>query len=101
MPFTAQALIQAREMLVQYAREKRSLLQKVRDFSQKVSDLEREVQKQSTAATVAQQALANAQVENEALRAQLPDEATRRAFDQLTQHLAEPADRYEGLRIAA
>jgi septal ring factor EnvC (AmiA/AmiB activator) len=101
MPFTAQALIQARETLIQNAREKRSLLQKVRDFSQKISDLEREVQKHATAATVAQQALANARVEIEALRAQLPDEATRRAFDALTQHLAEPADGYEAMRVAA
>ena len=101
MPFTAQALNQARETLVQYAQEKRSLMQKVRDFSQKIADLEREVQKQATAATTAQHALANARVEIEALRAQLPDEATRRAFDALTQHLAEPADTYEALRIAA
>lgn len=101
MVFTAQALTQARETLVQYAREKRMLLKQVRDFSQKIADLEREVQKQSTAATTAQLSLANARVEIEALRAQLPDEATRQAFDALSRHLAEPADSYEALRLAA
>jgi arginine deiminase len=101
MSITANTLIQARQVLVTNAQEKLGFMAQLREQSAKIADLEREVQKQATAASQAQQALANAQVEIQALRSMIPDEATLRAFEQLTQCLAAPAQSYSDLRIAA
>ena len=65
--------------------------------------VEREVQSaRIELADVAHHALeAHTGPEAEALRSQLPDEATQRAFDELSQYLTAPSEVRSGLRIAA
>src|SRR3712207_2041005 len=101
MSISAQTLIQAREALVAVSVEKLELVAQVKDQGRKIADLEREVQKQATAASQAQQMLAQASREIEALRSQLPGEAAVRAHDALAEFLAAPADQHPALRIAA
>jgi septal ring factor EnvC (AmiA/AmiB activator) len=98
---TAPALNQARQALSAAAQQKLAMLVQINDQARKITDLEREVQKQATIASQAQQALANARMEIEALRAQLPDEAAHRAFGDLVQYLSAPAEMHPGLRVAA
>lgn len=97
----AQTLTQARESLVVSAEQRHSLQVQVNNQSRKITELEREVQKLSNTLSQSQQALAGARQEIEALRSQLPDEATQRAFDELTQFLTAPNEVRAELRIAA
>jgi septal ring factor EnvC (AmiA/AmiB activator) len=101
MSFSAQTLMQAREMLQEAARQKMTLLRHIREQGRKIADLEREVQKQTSMYSTAQQVLADARCEIKALRAQLPDEATQRAFDDLSQYLTAPSEMHPELRMAA
>ena len=101
MSFTANTLNTAREALIEAATQKISLLGQIKEQGRKITDLEREVQKQMTARSQAEQALASARLEIEALRNQLPDDATKSAFNSLVQFLSAPAETHPELRIAA
>ena len=95
----AQTLTQAREVLMESAQHRMMLTSQVQEQKRKIVELEREVQRQATAAEQARQALADARNEIEALRAQLPDDATRRAYDALVEVLTQPTQ--TELRLAA
>src|SRR4029077_9820570 len=95
----AQTLSQAREALIVGAQQRTELTNQVREQKRKIVDLEREVQQQAAAAEAAKQALADARNEIEALRAQIPDDATRRAYEGLVEVLTEPSQ--GELRLAA
>jgi len=59
------------------------------------------VQKLATNLSQAQQSLADARAEIEALRAQLPDAATINAYEALVEFMTAPAEVHPALRIAA
>ncbi|MDP9174187.1 MAG: hypothetical protein M3O30_10025 [Planctomycetota bacterium] len=101
MSFNAETITQARQLLIAATRDKLELAAQLRDQARKIADLEREVQKQATAASQAQQAVANARIEIQALRTMIPDEPTRRAFDDLVEYLATPAQNFGEMRVAA
>jgi septal ring factor EnvC (AmiA/AmiB activator) len=101
MSFSAQTLMQARDVLQEAARQKMTLLRHIREQGRKIGDLEREVQKQTSMCATAQQMLSDARSEIKALRAQMPDEATQRAFDDLVQYLSAPSEMHPELRLAA
>ena len=101
MKITADILQQARGALVDATTQKITLLSAVKEQGRKIAELEREVQRQMTRCEQAEQALTAARVEIEALRAQVPSEATMSAFESLTQYLASPAEIHPTLRIAA
>lgn len=101
MSITAQPLTQAREALTMAAEQKLALMGQVAQQSRKIVELEREVQRLAPALSRAEQALADAQVEIEALRAQLPDGATVNAFNNLVEFLSAPSELHPTLRIAA
>jgi septal ring factor EnvC (AmiA/AmiB activator) len=101
MSFSAQSLMQARDVLEEAARQKMILLRHIREQGRKIADLEREVQKQTSMCATAQQMLCDARSEIKALRAQIPDEATQRAFDDLVQYLTAPSEMHPELRMAA
>ncbi len=98
---TSPTLTQAREALVVAAEQKHALQVQVNNQARKISDLEREVQKLASTLSQTEQYLATARQEIQHLRSQLPDEATQRAFDELTQYLTAPAEVRPELRIAA
>ena len=95
----AQTLTQARHAIVAGAEQRRALTSEVREQKRKIVDLEREVQQQASAAEQARAALADARNEIEALRAQIPDEATYRAYQDLVEVITAPAQ--TELRLAA
>lgn len=101
MKITADILEQARGALVDATSQKIALLAAVKEQGRKIFDLEREVQRQMTARAQAEQALAAARVEIEALRTQVPSERAQTAFESLTQFLAAPAELHPELRLAA
>lgn len=98
---TSPTLTQAREALVVAAEQKHALQVEVNNQARKISDLEREVQKLASILSKTKQELVAVRQENEHLRSQLPDEATQRAFDDLTQYLISPVEVRPELRIAA
>lgn len=97
----SQTLNQARETLVAVAQQKLAMMGELREQKRKIHELEREVQKQAAAAEQARQALADAKLEIEALRAQIPDDATIRAYESLVQVLTAPSETHPELRLAA
>ena len=101
MKITADILEQARECLVETTQQKITLIAAIKEQGRKIFDLEREVQKQMTRREQAEQALAAARTEIEALRTQVPSDAAQNAFESLTQFLAAPAEIHPELRIAA
>jgi hypothetical protein len=101
MKITADILEQAREALVDATQQKIALLAAVKEQGRKIMDLEREVQRQMTSRAQAEQALAAARTEIDALRSQVPGEAAQSAFEALTQFLAAPAEIHPELRLAA
>ena len=101
MKITADILTQAREALVDATTQKITLLSAIKEQGRKITELEREVQRQMTRREQAEQALQAARVEIEALRTQVPTEAAMSAFETLTQYLASPAEIHPELRIAA
>ena len=101
MQITAPTLSQAREALIEASQQRLALLGQIREQGRKIADLEREVQKQAGLRSTAEQQLADARVEIEALRAQLPDDATLSAFDALQQFLTSPSEVHPELRLAA
>lgn len=101
MKITADILEQAREALVDATNQKITLISAIKEQGRKIVDLEREVQRQMNARAQAEQALAAARVEIEALRSQVPTSQTQDAFEALTQFLAAPAEIHPELRLAA
>src|SRR5438045_5280658 len=67
MKITADILEQARENLVEFAQQRITLIAAIKEQGRKIFDLEREVQKQMTRREQAEQALAAARTEIEAL----------------------------------
>ena len=95
----AQTLTQAREALISSAQQRVLLTGEIKEQKRKISDLEKEVQTLAAAAEQARAALSDALNEIEALRAQLPDAATKRAYDSLVEVLTTPTQ--GELRMAA
>ncbi len=94
----------AREFLIDaLAAERATLLRHVKEQGRKITDLEREVQKQATLRDQAEQQLADARKEIAALRGQLPDDATINAYHALVEHLTSTGSSQiaSELRIAA
>lgn len=98
---TSPTLLQAREALVIAAEQRLTLSAQVASQARKITELEREIQKVHSALSQTQQHLADAKQEISALRSQLPDEATERAFSELTQYLTCPAEVHPEMRLAA
>src|ERR1700730_10497912 len=98
MSLNAETLNQAREALADLGQHNKTLLAEVQEQARKIGDLEREVQKQASIAAQARQALMQTRIENDALRCQLPTDATERAFNDLECFLAAPADCHEDLQ---
>ena len=101
MKITADILEQAREQLVDAMSQRITLLAAIKEQGRKITDLEREVQRQMTARSAAEQALQAARTEIEALRTQIPSERAQSAFESLTQFMAAPAELHPELRVAA
>jgi septal ring factor EnvC (AmiA/AmiB activator) len=101
MSITAPSLNQAREALNTLAQQRQQLVYTVQQQGKKIVDLEHEVQRMATALSSAQQQLADARIEIEALRSQIPDHETVRAFDDLVEYMSGAADAQPALRIAA
>src|SRR5215218_8893838 len=101
MSMTAPALQQAREFLMDGAAQRITLLRHIKEQGRKITDLEREVQKQMTLRDQAEQALSDARKEIESLRAQMPDDATLSAYHNLVEYLTQPSELNPQLRVAA
>ena len=101
MSMTAPALQQAREFLMDGAAQRITLLRHIKEQGRKITELEREVQKQMTLRDQAEQALSDARKEIEALRAQMPDDATFTAYHNLVEYLTQPSELNPLLRVAA
>ena len=101
MSITAPSLVQAREALVTLTQQRQQLVYTVQQQGKKIVDLESEIQRMATALSAAQQQLADANIEIESLRTQIPDFATVRAFDDLVEHLSGTSESQNPLRIAA
>ena len=101
MSITAPSLLQAREALNTLTQQRQQLVYTVQQQGKKIVDLEHEVQRMATALSSAQQQLADARIEIESLRSQIPDHATVRAFDDLVEYMSGAADAQQPLRLAA
>ena len=101
MSMNATALKQAREFLMENQAERITLIRHVKEQGRKITELEREVQKQMTLRDQAEQALADARREIEALRGQIPDDATNTAYHNLVDYLTQPSELNPQLRVAA
>ena len=101
MSMNATALNQARDFLRDGAAERLTLIRHVKEQGRKIFELEREVQKQMTLRDQAEQALADARREIDALRGQLPDDATLNAYHNLVEYLTTPSELNPQLRVAA
>lgn len=101
MSMNAESLSSARESLITIGHERLILTAKVQEQKRKISDLEQEVQRQARARELAEQTVADLRLENEALRAQIPSEATIRAYNDLVQYMTAPSAQHPELRIAA
>jgi hypothetical protein len=97
----AQTLTTTRETLITIAQEKLLLVGQVNEQKRKIADLEREVQRQAHARQIAERLVADLRAENDALRAQIPDEATLQAYNDLVQYITAPSETHPVLRIAA
>ena len=101
MSMNATALKQAREFLMDGAAERLTLLRHIKEQGRKIAELEREVQKQETGRMQAEQALADAKIEIESLRSQIPDDRFIHAYETLTQFLTASSEVAPALRVAA
>jgi hypothetical protein len=101
MSLTAPILEQAREALIEAANQKLTLLGAIKEQGRKIAELEREVQKQETGRMQAEQALADAKIEIESLRSQIPDDRFVNAYEALTQFMTARSEVHPELRIAA
>ncbi len=101
MSMNAQTLSSARETLVTIGHERLILVAQLAEQKRKITDLEREIQRQAQARAIAERLVVDLKSENEALRAQIPDEATIRAYNDLVQYMTAPSATHPELRIAA
>jgi hypothetical protein len=101
MKISHEILEQARAALLDAAQQKINLLAAIKEQGRKIFDLEREVQKQMTGRAQAEEALAAARIELEAIRSQIPSDKTINAYEALTDYLSAPAEIHPQLRIAA
>jgi hypothetical protein len=101
MSMNAQTLSTARETLISIGHEKLVLVGQVNEQKRKIADLEREVQRQAHARQIAERLVADLRAENDALRAQIPDEPTIQAYNDLVQFITAPSSTHPELRIAA
>lgn len=101
MSFSSEILEQARENLIESASQRLMLVGAIKEQGRKISELEREVQKQQTGRVQAEARAAELKREVEALRSMIPDDATVSAFEALTQFLAAPAEDHPVVRMAA
>ena len=101
MSMNAQTLSQAREAMVSLGNERLIMVSHIQEQKRKISELEREVQRQATAREQAERIAEDLRNENAALRAQIPDEATLQAYGDLVQYMTAPAATHPQLRIAA
>lgn len=99
--FSSDTFKHARLNLVELGQQRALLVGHINEQGRKIAELEREVQRRATEAERAQQALADARREIEVLRSQLPDAATREAYEALVEHLSAPAESNPLLRLAA
>ena len=100
MSMNAPTLLSARESLISSEHEKLVLISHVQEQKRKIADLEREVQAQAKARELAERTVSELRLENESLRAQIPDDATLRAYGDLVQYLT-TASAGKHLRVAA
>jgi hypothetical protein len=98
---TAPSLVQAREALLGLTQQRQELFQTVQRQGKKIVDLENEVQRMATALASAQQYLADAKIEIQSLRTQIPDSATVRAYEDLVDHLSGSEESFSPIRLAA
>jgi chromosome segregation ATPase len=101
MSITAPSLVQAREALGNLTYQRQQLFQTVQQQGKKIVDLENEVQRMATALASAQQFLADAKIEIQSLRTQIPDAATLRAYDDLVEHLSGSEEALAPVRLVA
>ena len=101
MAITAPSLVQAREALSSLTQQRQQLLITVNQQGKKIVDLEHEIQRMASALAVAQQQVADAKVEIESLRTQIPDFATVRAYEDLVEHMSGQNPTENTFRIAA
>jgi septal ring factor EnvC (AmiA/AmiB activator) len=101
MAITAPSLIQAREALGTLTYQRQQLFQTVQQQGKKIVDLENEVQRMATALASSQQNLADAKIEIQSLRSQLPDAATVRAYEDLVEHLSGTDEAISPVRLVA
>jgi hypothetical protein len=94
-------LQQARAALIEATQQKVNLVAAIKEQGRKIFELEREVQKQMTGRVAAEEALSAARIELEAIRAQIPSDATINAFQALSDYLTAPAEIHPQLRVAA
>lgn len=101
MLITAPSLVSARDALNALAQQRQQLVFTVQQQGKKIVDLEHEIQRMATALSSAQQQLADAKIEIQALRSQIPDHATVRAFDDLVEYMSGTAEVQPSVRLAA
>ena len=101
MNLSPEILQQARTALVDAAQQKVNLVAAIKEQGRKIFDLEREVQKQQTGRVAAEEALTAARIELEAIRTQIPSDATINAYQALSEYLSAPAEIHPQLRVAA
>ena len=101
MSFSSQILEQARTSLIESASQRLQLVGAIKEQGRKIAELEREVQKQQTGRVAAEEALTAARIELEAIRTQIPSDATINAYQALSEYLSAPAEIHPQLRVAA
>jgi hypothetical protein len=101
MAITAPSLVQAREALGNLTYQRQQLFQTVQQQGKKIVDLENEVQRLATSLASAQQYLADAKIEIQSLRTQIPDSATVRAYEDLVEHLSGTDEGLSPVRLVA
>jgi hypothetical protein len=101
MNLSPEILQQARGALIEAAQQKVNLVAAIKEQGRKIFELEREVQKQQTGRVAAEEALTAARIELEAIRSQIPSDATVNAFQALSEYLSAPAEIHPQLRVAA
>jgi hypothetical protein len=101
MNLSPEILQQARAALIDAAQQKVNLVAAIKEQGRKIFELEREVQKQQTGRVAAEEALTAARIELEAIRTQIPSDATVNAYQALSEYLSAPAEIHPQLRVAA
>ena len=98
---TSPTLTQAQQTLGVVLQQRVVLQRQVSDQSIKIAEMEQEIQRLSSLLSQTQQQLITSREEASALRSQLPDEATVRAFNDLTEYLCHLTQAQPEMRMAA